>query len=239
MFWGLVLMYIQTEEYVKKTVLNATETSLLTTLNQTLQELDYVGKAVYLPPKYLNAPETTKVYISKQKDGDLPPPEHIQKLEAQFSPKNREGILMTPPGAELARLFENTLETSFTRTNIKYLQENLPKLLIENLEIASKLEVETTASKISSNPDVSIQFLAKHDKIHVKITSPVFKHIHKENTQFSNINETFGSPLTSAIACALAKATGKPIIIESQETGEDDETIDVEYSVLEEEQKQH
>ena len=65
-FWGIILTYIQTGEYVKETVLDATTASMLITLNQTMQELDYRGKTVYLPPKYLNDPESTKAYVSRQ-----------------------------------------------------------------------------------------------------------------------------------------------------------------------------
>ena len=107
-FWGIILLYIQTEEYTKNTVLDATAISLLTTLNQTIQELDYKGKAVYLPPKYLNDPEATKAYVPRLRTGRLPPPEQTQNLETQTSQRNTQGMLITPPGAELARLFEKT-----------------------------------------------------------------------------------------------------------------------------------
>lgn len=73
-FWGIILLYIQNEAYTKDTILDATTTSLLTTLNQTLQELEYRGKAIYLPPKYLNNPEDAKAYIPKQKQENSPHP---------------------------------------------------------------------------------------------------------------------------------------------------------------------
>ena len=38
-FWCRVLLYIETEEYTMNTILNATAISLLTTLDQTIEEL--------------------------------------------------------------------------------------------------------------------------------------------------------------------------------------------------------
>jgi hypothetical protein len=236
-FWGIILTYIQTREYVKKTVLDATTASALATLNQILQELDYRGKAVYLPPKYVNDPESTKAYVPRLKIGKLLPPEQTQSLETQPFSRISRYMIITPPGAELTRLFEDTLQTSFTKADLGYLQEHLPKLLIEDLEIASYVEIQTGITK-TSNPidNTNAQIALEHDIINVKITSPAFKNTTRQTTQLSNINTTLGSPLTSAVACAIAKATGKPIIIENQQVSEDGETTETEYRVLEEEQ---
>jgi uncharacterized membrane protein len=100
-FWGALLLYIQPEEYTKKALLDATVIPSLETLNQIIHELDYKGKGIYLPPKYLKDPEASKVYISKQKDGKLPKPELILKYENQLFFENPQGILLTPPGAQL------------------------------------------------------------------------------------------------------------------------------------------
>jgi len=127
-FWGVILIYIQTEEYIKEKLLDATALPPLETLNQILKELDYKGKAVYLPPKYLTTPEENKAYIPKQEEEKLPTPEQTQKQETKIFLENPNGILLTPPGAELAKLFEKTLETSFTRVDLQYLQQNMPKL---------------------------------------------------------------------------------------------------------------
>jgi hypothetical protein len=236
-FWGTILTYIQTGEYVKETVLDATTASMLTILNQTMQELDYRGKAVYLPPKYLNDPESTKAYVPRLRIGKLPLPEQTQKLETQLSSRNSQGIIITPPGAELTRLFEDALQTSFTKVDLDYLKEHLPRVIIEDLEIASDVEIQIGIIKTPNPTDDTIpQIALKRDTINVKITSTTFKSTARQTTQLSDINPTLGSLLTSAVACAIAKATGKPIIIESEQVSEDGETAETEYRVLEEEQ---
>jgi len=215
-FWGVIILYIQTEEYVKRSLLDTTTLPSLETLNKILQELDYKGKAVYLPPKYLSDPEANKAYIPKQKEGKLPVPEQTQKQETKLFLENPNGLLLTPPGAELTRLFEKTLETNFTRTDLQYLQQNMPKLFIEDLEIAQNFDLEI-----------------KNNKIHVKIENSAYKNLNKEAENLSNLYTSLGSPISSAIACALAKASGKPIIIERQRISEDGKTIEIEYQILE------
>jgi len=217
-FWGVILTYVQTEEYIKQDLLDATTLPSLVTLNQTILELNYNGKALYLPPKYLKNPEANKAYIPKQKDEKLPTPEQIQEQENKLFIENPQGILITPPGAELTKLFEKTMETNFTRVDLKYLQQNLPKLFIEDLEIAQNFEMETEGNKVK-----------------VKIENSAYKNLAKINTQLSNLYANLGCPLSSAIASALAKATGKPIIIENQRISEDGKDIEIEYSILQEE----
>jgi len=161
-FWGIILLYIQPEGYTKKVLLDATLSPSLTTLNQIVQELDYKGKAIYLPPKYLNDPEANKVYISKQKDEKLPTPELILKQESKLFIQNPQGILLTPPGAELTKLFEETLDTSFTKTDLQYLQQNMPKLFIEDLEIAEDLEIQIKHREVSTSVTDSVPFARAH-----------------------------------------------------------------------------
>lgn len=72
--------------------------------------------------------------------------------------------------------------------------------------------------------------------VHVKIENSAYKNLTKEAKKLSNIYDALGCPLISAIACAIAKATGKPIIIENQQTSEDGKNIAIEYRVLKKEQ---
>ncbi|MGD0494768.1 MAG: hypothetical protein ABSB28_01855 [Candidatus Bathyarchaeia archaeon] len=235
-FWGIILIYIQTEDYAKSTVLDATAKSLLTSLNQTLEELDYRGKAVYLPPKYLNDPEATKIYLPKQPGIRLPPPDQTQKLERQTSQRNPQGMLIVPPGADLTKLFEEALGAKLIGKTLKDLEENMPKLLIEDLELATEFTIQTPA-------EISPQETGKtegadqknHDTIHVRITTDLYPTTRKQAQQQLMMHGNIGCPVTSAIACTLAKATGKPVVIENQQTTKDGKTTETEYRILEDE----
>ena len=137
-------------------------------------------------------------------------------MEQDLDKNNPQGILLTPPGAELVQLFEKILNTSLITTDMQYLQENLPRLLIENLEVAQNFEMEI-----------------KGDRIHVKLENSAFKVFGKENNQLK-LALRLGSPLSSALAVALAKASGKPVVIEDEQ-GSGDKNVVIVYRMLEEE----
>jgi hypothetical protein len=215
-FWGAILFYIRPEKYVKETVFVKTTLSSLVNLEQMLTELGYQGKGVYLPPKYLKDFESSKIYLSAQDSMKLPSLEQIRDQEDKIFLKNL-GALITPPGMELSRLFEKTLGTSFMKVDLQYLEQNMPKLLIEDLEIAQKVEIKIESSRV-----------------HVRMESAIFKNLWKEAIKLQNVWFSLGDPLVSAIACALAKVTGKPVIIEKNQIGNEGQTIDIEYRILEE-----
>ncbi len=234
-FWGAILNYIRSDDYVKESLLNATATPVLFTMNQTLNELDYNGKPIYLPPMYLNNPDESKVYIPKSTETKLPTPEQIQTLENQHPSRNSQGLILTPPGAELAALFEKTLGITFTRTDLNYLMKNMPNLMIEGLEIATDFEInEETANPATTNgtPTQPQQKLAK---IRVEITDSIYQETSTETEHMAKIHGNIGCPLTSAIACALAKSTGKLTIIKDEKTSEGGRKKTVEYNTYEEE----
>jgi hypothetical protein len=96
----------------------------------------------------------------------------------------------------------------------------MPKLFIEDLEIAQDFEMET-----------------ENNKILVKIKNSVYNTTDMKTEQPLSTYSTLGSPLSSAIACTLAKATGKPIIIEKQQTSEDGRDLTIEYRTIDEEEQ--
>jgi hypothetical protein len=214
-FWGIIFFYISSNEYVKRVLLDATTLPSLVTLNKIMEELDFKGRAVYLPPKYLTDPNANKVYISKQKNLDMPLPDQISTQETQLFTKGNSGLLLTPPGDELTKLFENTLNTNFTGIDLKTLQQNLPKLIIEDLELAQTFDMHI-----------------EHNTIRVKMENSIYHAMCKET---ANLNTSFlGCPLSSALACTLAKTTGEPIIIDTHQV--QDNHIELEYSILREAQ---
>jgi hypothetical protein len=219
-FWGIILAYIQPEDYVKRTILEAATLPNLATLNQIIQELNFEGKAIYLPPKYLKDQEESKAYIPKQKNDPMPTPEQIQEQENSLFCKNPNGMLVKPPGAELSKLFEKILQTSFLRIDLQQLQQTMPKLLIEDLEIAQTMEITT-----------------EKDKIHIKIENSNIQKLTEETQKLPKMHNSLGCPLTSAIACALAKVTGKPVTIENQKLNAETKTLEVEYRMLGEEER--
>ena len=146
-FWGAILLFIRSSRYVKEELLLTATKSSLASLRQIILELGYSGKGIYLPPKYLNDFELSKVFVSKTSKILLPLVTQIQDKDTLFI-KNPEGLLFTPPGFELSILFEETLGVRFTQKDLKFVELNLKKIIVEELEIAQNIQLKITEKLI-------------------------------------------------------------------------------------------
>lgn len=216
-FWGALLLFLKPVKYVKSSFLESTAISSLENLDRVIADLNYKGKAVYLPPSpyFLKGYKGGTVYISSKKNMALPHVEELAGKKIFF--KNPKGVCLVPPGLGLANLYEKELGTEFLKVDLEYLEDKLPALFTDNLEIASNFEMN-----------------AQNDAIYVKITGSVFKDFCKESRKISNICGSLGCPLCSSIACALSRAIGKPIVIEKIELSQDENVIEAYYRVIEE-----
>jgi hypothetical protein len=224
LFCGIILSYIRTEEYVKKILLDKSNSSHLAAVNKLISDTEFAGNAVFLPPNYFKSPNLHKVYISKVKDTEIPTRELMYKQEPQLFIEILEepmAILLTPPGAELASLFEEELKTGFpSRVNLRDIQANLSKFLTEDLEMVKGFEMNI-----------------EKNTIQVRIERSVYREQNTYQQQLSGYF-SFGSPLTSAIACILATASGNPVIIVKTRTSSSGEDIIVEYHILDQAEQQ-
>ncbi len=215
LFWGVLFVYIRKEDYAKDRQMGAIVYQLVDTINEIINELKFQGNPIYLPPKYFKNLGTCKVFISKDKESALPTPEQIQIQESKIFIEKPAGMVVTPPGSELAKILEKTLGTYLAKVDLLYLQQNMPKILIEDLEIAQNFELETENNQIIAK----IEYFA--DKLPQK---------EKEETRSILV-----STLGSAIACALAKTTGCPITIEKQESSNTGRNETIKYQRITEE----
>lgn len=211
-FWGAILLFIRPTRYVKAQLLEAALSSL-TTVDQIITDLKYCGKAIYLPPRYYRSPKSGIVFIPSKEGFCIPSVEQV--AEGKVFIENPRGICLTPAGLDLANLYENELRKDFARVPLKYLQEKLPKLFEEDLEIANDMEMSIES-----------------DEIKVRITGSIFENLCKEARKLSSICGSFGCPLCSSIAVALTRTTGNPVIIEESKQSLDSKTIETYYRIL-------
>lgn len=214
-FWGALFLFIRPTKLMKVSLLDSTAVSSLITLDHIIDELNYEGKAVYLPPRYLKGLKGGTIFIPSKKEIIIPPVEEV--AEEKVFLKNPQGICLTPPGVGLVNLYEKELGKDFTKVNLNYLQNNLPKLFIEGLEITEGLEINVEANRIQ-----------------VKIIGSIYKNFCNEVRKLSNVCNSIGCPLCSSIACALTRAIGKPIIIKKTDLSKDNKIIEVCYQMIEE-----
>jgi len=211
-FWGALLLYLKPAKYVKLELLTAASWPTLVNAEKMLADKELSDKGIYLPPKYLKNFNSSLVFIPSRPGEKLPQIIEVEEDELYY--QNASGMFLTPPGIGLSRLFEKKLSKPFIDMNLEYVQKELPRLL-EELEIAHDIEILTEGKKVL-----------------VKIRKHILKDLCEETRKLPRVHEAFGCPLSSSIACALAKATGRPIIVEKEEEKPDGETI-IQYSMLE------
>jgi hypothetical protein len=194
--------------------LEKTALPLLVTLNQMIIDLNLEGDAIYLPPEALKDPESSKVLLTKNEKTKLTTPKQAQDSEKPFGTKT-EGILIKPPGADLVKLFEITLNTKFIKVDLKYLERNIYNLFVNELEIAENVQIQVKENIVST-----------------EIKNSIYAKLHTETEELPKVTTLLGCPICSAIACAITKASGKPLIIEKHQTSKDGRTITTEYRLL-------
>jgi hypothetical protein len=212
-FWGALLLYLTPSKYVKVELLNATASSNLSNIERVLSTTKANTKGIYLSPKHLKDCTSSLIFIPAQPGERLPTPEEAD-TEKLYS-KNPNGIFLTPPGLGLSKLFEKELGKSFTETDLQDVQKELPNLF-EKSEITRNVYIQTEDNIVT-----------------VELGNHIFKGLCEETRKLEKTHETVGCPLISAIACALAKASGKPVTIEKEMQNLDGSTR-ILYRLLEE-----
>ena len=216
-FWGALFLFVRPVKYVKPNLIGSTAISSLKTIHRVLLDLNYEGTAVHLPPLryFLKGYKGGTVYIPSKKGHHLPSPNELAEEKAFI--KNPKGISLVPPGVGLTNLYEEALGKEFLQVDFTYLKDNLPNLFIQDLEIATNLEMNK-----------------ENNRIHVKIEGSIFKDLCRQVEALGDVFSSIGCPLCSSIACTLARTLGKPIIIEKAGLSPDGNTIEAYFRVMEE-----
>jgi hypothetical protein len=211
-FWGALFLYIKFTKYVKLEMMNAASSSSLENIERILADFETDLKGIHLPPKNLSDHTSSLVFIPTKPNQLLPSSADTDPKELHST--NPTGFFITPPGLALSKLFEQELKRSFTETTLSELETQLPKLF-EVLQITKYISVTSQASSIT-----------------VEIRNHIFKDLSEEMEKREKARLLVGSPIASALACVFAKATGKPITIEKEETTQQGSTT-IQYNILE------
>lgn len=213
-FWGALLLYTKPAPHVRADLLQAATIAPLEALKQVLDALKVQGKPVYLPPKQLKEFKDGKVLIPKNDERMLTP--EYESVENTAFHENPGDIYLTPPGLNLTNLYEDTLGKSFAGTDLRYLENKLPKLFVEDLEIADDLNMTIEGNRIQ-----------------VKIAGSPFLSLCGKAGDLKNLCASLGCPLCSSLALAIARATGKPVTIEGCIPEQQEKTLEMAFTILE------
>ena len=84
------------------------------------------------------------------------------------------------------------------------------------MELAEKAEIQIQGNTVT-----------------VEITGSVLDEICRQTDSQPKTHKQVGCFLSSAIACALAKSTGKPVTIQNETRNQETKTTQIEYEMLE------
>jgi hypothetical protein len=214
--WGIITRYLTSQEYVKKEFLASLTIANYSSIDRVFKEMGLVQRAIYLPAQYLNDVGSNLVFLTKNINDKLPSSERVM-LEDQLNVGVEKGKLLSPPGHGLAKLIEKCLGTSFTKVDLNFLIQNLRKVVTENLELVKDFRIK-----------------AQNNSVQILFEDVIFSDIGLYGAgKFSKIIELIGCPFSSAVACALAKATGKPTVISQYQRLKGRNVVNVTYQLLE------
>ncbi len=219
-FWGALFLTIAPRRYVEGTLLDSAALSAYLTIDRIIKDLKYNAKAYHIPPypKDVYLPEHLKglkdvvVFISADNGGGMP---SVQELaEGKFLLENHKGVLMTPPGVGLVAQIEKTFTVDLTKTQLSEMCEILPHFILENFSLAKEMEMALGENQVT-----------------LKIDDSIYKNLYSAENNLKSIS-ILGCPIVSAVACVIAKTSGKPVMIQRQSVSPDGLAIEVSYQIV-------
>ncbi|MBS7634664.1 hypothetical protein KEJ34_04095, partial [Candidatus Bathyarchaeota archaeon] len=132
----------------------------------------------------------------------------------KFLLENPRGICISPPGLGILDQIEKEMGKDLSGIQLSDLSETLPPIITENLQLAKEIEVRSEGSRI-----------------HVSMINPAYRSLYTSEDLKSV--RFLGCPIASAIACAIAKSTGKIVFIQKIEASQEDQAVKVWYRIME------
>jgi hypothetical protein len=182
---GGLMLFLTRERYIRKPLLDAAVKSQFDSLDKLVTATQLQEHtAVYLPPKYLANPSQNRAYLAPQ----------LEKLTINDASK-----IITPPGDELVKVWEQRLGKHFVDADLHFLETTLPTLLIE-YEVAERVNLHVY-----------------EDRMTLELRNYLYADGARDLVTASKALTSLGSPVTSAIACAIAKVTASPVVIRDED----------------------
>ena len=228
-FWGALFFFVRPVKYVKSSLLDSTAIATYSTIDRIIKDLNYRGKSFCIPPypkdvylpNHLKGLKDMIVFVSADSGASMPSIEEMAK--SRFLIEDPRGITVSPPGLGLFSLIEAELETDLaklelgtdlTKLNLNDLCAIVPRIMLENFQLAKDIKMQ---------PD--------KDTIKLRIIGSPYKDLYSREQNLISVH-SLGCPIVSALVCATAKSTGKMVTIEKSELLPDEETLEVRLQIL-------
>ncbi len=220
-FWGALLFFVSPSRNIAASLLYKSSDSFYITVDRIMENYNFKGKGYHIPsyPKDVYLPEHLKglkdvlVYISAQGTNEMPPVEEL--AASKFMLKDSKGVLISPPGLGLLEEMESKLKVDLTKTSVIELCEILPSFLLENFDIAKDLTISP-----------------KGYNIDLRLTDSIYGNLYGTAKHSKSVS-ILGCPIASAVACALAKSSGKAVVIQRYRVSIDGLTVEIQFNIIE------
>jgi hypothetical protein len=219
-FWAALFLLIKPVKLVGGSLLYSAAVSTYLTTDRIIKSLKNKGKIYYIPPypkdvylpHYLKALKEVVVFVSVENDGEMPPIEEIAK--GKFMSEKPKGVFLAPPGSGLLTQIEEEFHVDFTKMDLNELCTLMPSFILQDLNLAKEMEMKP-----------------KKNQVHLRIFDSLYKNLYNVQTNLKSVN-LLGCPIASAVACALAKTSGKTATIQKLQVSPDGLTIEVWYRIV-------
>jgi hypothetical protein len=202
-FWGAVLALARGGKYVESSLLDSSTHASYATLDRMINDLKYTGQGYYIPaypkdvalPEYLKSLRDPTVYVAETFNGKPP----IDELAAgKFISSQSRGFFISSPGSGVIAEIEKHLGMDVSKISLSELCELMPKCLTESLNVARNAEMKLLPNGAS-----------------FKAVGILYESLYNPETRPKSA-DMLGCPVVSAVACALAKSSGKAVTIKEQ-----------------------
>ncbi len=183
---GLVLLFKETEPYVRADVSRESVASMYSTLSELLPNDPETNRVVYL---LADEAGTRSVMLSRADDLH-------QSGQASIKQGSERGVRITPPGRGLFHVIDAEIGGAELK-GIGFLTNALPSVIADALKLAE-----------------SVAFKQEDDVIQMIVTDPLFREVFEGNSGVAA--RMLGCPVCSAVAELLVFATEKDVEFECQ-----------------------
>lgn len=220
-FWGALFLLVTPVRYVEGSLMVSIMVSYYSDTDRILTDLKYKGKGYHIPPypegvylpEHLQGLKEMVIFISKDLDGKTTPSIE-QMAKGNFLVNEPKGLLLTPPGLGLLNQIEKKSRVDFTKTALIDLCEIMPRYILDNYSLAKEIDMTL-----------------RENEIDIRINDSIYKNLYSQEKIRKSIF-LLGCPIISSIACAIAKSSGKPAIIQKIDFSEDALNITATYQIV-------
>jgi hypothetical protein len=215
-FWGVIMLYISPQRFVPEKVVEAISISMTKSIDKLLVSLNYSGRTIFLHPKHLKGLSQGYVFIPYELRDQNMLPNDEALAEEKLVYENPRGIFMVAPSRGIVELIENEIDSNLAASDMTYVREILPKLLVNNLRMLDSMTMEEN-----------------HGFIRVRMEGESAARVCMTVSNETSIGKHFGCPLCASLGLIFSKVTGKPVSIEENSVNDADFSITTTYRTLE------